>query len=181
MSIPIACAGGTPRFTDPARVPASQPTEPVAQVADLTGELLVASPDRNADRVITGNPESILPLVGMGGAPPPVVVETLIEQLPDSTEVAPPVELQGPRREYQIQVAITPSAEEAEDFKERLAPLLDPEEVFIVFTSPYYRIRVGRKPTREAADTLLRRVHELGYTGAMVIPITITPDERDAR
>ena len=115
----------------------------------------------------------------MGDTPPPVITETLIEQLPDTTEIAPPIELRGPRREYQIQIAITPSAEEAEEFKERLTPLLEDEEVFIVFTSPYYRIRVGRKATREAADQLLRRVHELGYTGAMVIPVTITPDERD--
>ena len=176
-----SCAGSTPRFTDSARESESMPSEPVEQVADLTGELLVASPDRSADRVIAGSPESILPLVGMGEAPPPVVAATLIEQLPDSIEVAPPIELRGPRREYQVQIAITPSAEEAEDFKERLTPLLDQEEVFIVFTSPYYRIRVGRKPTREAADLLLKRIHELGYTGAMVIPITIMPDERDGR
>jgi len=154
---------------------------PAEQVADLTGELLVSPPDRTADRIIAANPESILPLVGMGEAPPPVEVEALIEQLPDTTEVAPPIELRGPRREYQVQVAITPSAEEAEDFMERLSPLLDPEEVFIVFTSPYYRIRVGKKPTRVAADELLRRVHGLGYTGAMVIPITITPDGGDGR
>ncbi|MFC1627799.1 SPOR domain-containing protein [Gemmatimonadota bacterium] len=174
-----SCAGSTPRFTDPERVPESLPAEPVSQIADLTGELLVAPPDRNADRVIEENPESILPLVGMSEAPPPVITETLIRQLPDSTEVAPPIELRGPRREYQIQIAITPSADEAEEFRERLTPLLEEEEVFIVFTSPYYRIRVGRKATRKEADQLLLRVHELGYTGAMVIPITITPDERD--
>ncbi len=174
-----SCAGSTPRFTDQGRETESLPAEPVSQIADLTGELLVAPPDRNADRVIEENPDSILPLVGMGDAPPPVMTETLIEQMPDTTEVAPPIELRGPRREYQIQIAITPSADEAEEFKERLTPLLEEEVVFIVFTSPYYRIRVGRKATREAADLLLRRVHELGYTGAMVIPITITPDERD--
>ncbi|MFC1500150.1 SPOR domain-containing protein [Candidatus Zixiibacteriota bacterium] len=174
-----ACAGSTPRFTNQGQEPELLPAEPVSQIADLTGELLVAPPGRNADRVIEGNPESILPLVGMGDAPPPVITQTLVDQLPDSTEVAPPIELRGPRREYQIQIAITPSAEEAEDFKERLTPLLEEEEIFIVFTSPYYRIRVGRKATREAADQLLQKVHELGYTGAMVIPITITPDERD--
>jgi hypothetical protein len=176
-----SCAASTPRFTDPVPDTELPAAGPVEQVADLAGELLVSPPDRNADRVIAGNPEAVLPLVGMGEAPPPVVTETLIEQLPDTTEVAPPVEVRGPRREYQIQIAITPSAEEAEDFKERLTPLLDPEEVFIVFTSPYYRIRVGKKATREAADELLSRVHELGYTGAMVIPITITPDEGDGR
>jgi len=174
-----SCAGSTPRFTDQGQEAESMPAEPVSQIADLTGELLVAAPDRNAERVIEEDPDSILPLVGMGDAPPPVITETLIEQLPDTTEVAPPIVLRGPRREYQIQIAITPSAEEAEEFKERLTPLLEEEEIFIVFTSPYYRIRVGRKATREAADQLLQRVHALGYTGAMVIPITIMPDERD--
>ncbi len=176
-----SCAGSAPRFTHQARGADTPPAEPVEQVADLTGELLVAPPDRTADRVIADNPESILPLVGMGEVPPPVVTEALIEQLPDSTEVTPPVKLRGPRREYQVQIAITPSSEEAEDFMERLTPLLDPEKVFIVFTSPYYRVRVGKKPTREAADDLLRRVHSLGYTGAMVIPITIMPDGGDGR
>ncbi|MFC1530144.1 SPOR domain-containing protein, partial [Gemmatimonadota bacterium] len=163
-----SCAGSVPRFTHQVREADTPPSAPVEQVADLTGELLVTPPDRTADRVIADNPESILPLVGMGEVPPPVATEALIEQLPDSTEVAPPVELQGPRREYQVQIAITPSAEEAEDFMERLTPLLDPEEVFIVFTSPYYRVRAGKKATRAAADELLQRVHGLGYTGAMV-------------
>jgi hypothetical protein len=176
-----SCAWSAPRFTDQTRAGDSQPLLPVEQVDDLAGELLVAPPDRSAERVIAGNPDAILPLVGMGEIPPPVEPETLIEQLPDTTEVAPPDELRGPRREYQVQIAITPSAEEAEDFKERLMPLLDPEEVFIVFTSPYYRVRVGKKETREAADELLRRVHGLGYTGAMVIPITIMPDGGDDR
>jgi hypothetical protein len=177
LLVVCSCAGGSPRFTDRTQQQEA-PTLPVVQVADLAGELLVAPPERSAEAVLLDNPESVLPLMGMGETPPPVATETL-QQLPDTTEVVAPVVERGPRREYQIQVAITPSAEEAEDFKERLTPLLEPEEVFVVFTSPYYRIRVGRKPTREAADQLLRKLHDLGYTGAMVIPITITPD-RDA-
>jgi hypothetical protein len=177
LLLACSCAGSAPRFTDPAEQEQTSLT-PVVQVADLAGELLVSPPEKRAEQVLAENPESIFPLMSMGEAPPPVTTETLM-QLPDTTEVAPPVIDRGPRREYQIQVAITPSAEEAEEFKERLTPLLEGEEVFVIFTSPYYRIRVGRKPTREAADVLLRKLHDLGYTGAMVIPITITPD-RDA-
>ena len=172
-----SCAGSTPRFTDQAEQEQTS-LVPAVQVADLAGELLVAPPEKRAEQELTENPEAILSLMGMGEAPPPVTAEILM-QLPDTSEVAPPVVERGPRREYQVQVAITPSAEEAEEFEERLKPLLEGEEVFVVFTSPYYRIRVGRKPTRAAADVLLRKLHELGYTGAMVIPITIIPDRDD--
>lgn len=168
-----SCAPATPRFVDRTEMPASE--EPVVQEADLAGELLVDPPEKRAEQVLAENPDIVLPLMGMGETPPPVAIET-ITQLPDTSVYMPPIPNRGPRKEYQVQVAITPSADEAEDFKERLKPLLEDEEVFIVFTSPYYRIRVGRKPTREAADLLLKKVQELGYTGAMVIPVTITPD-----
>jgi hypothetical protein len=95
--------------------------------------------------------------------------------MPDTSRVADQTLLRGPRKEYQVQVAITPSAEEAEDFKGRLGELLPEEDIFVIFTSPYYRIRVGHNVRREDADALLARLHGLGYTGAMVIPVTITP------
>ncbi len=174
----VACAPSTPRFVPAAEEPA-EPEGPVAQVADLAGELLVSPPESRAEDVLAGNPEVVLFLVGIRESVPttrpPVPVD-----LPDTTEVMAPSVQHGPRKEYQVQVAITPSAEEAQDFMERLTPLLEGEEPFIVFTSPYYRIRVGHKTTREAADQLLRRLNALGYTGAMVIPVTIQPD-REAR
>jgi len=164
----VACAPSTPRFVPAAEEPA-EPEGPVAQVADLAGELLVSPPESRAEDVLAGNPEVVLFLVGIRESVPTTRPPVM----------APSVQ-HGPRKEYQVQVAITPSAEEAQDFMERLTPLLEGEEPFIVFTSPYYRIRVGHKTTREAADQLLRRLNALGYTGAMVIPVTIQPD-REAR
>jgi len=171
-----ACAPSTPRFVPADETAALEPEGPVVQEADLAGELLVSSPESRAEDVLARNPEVILPLVGIREGTqstlPPVEVD-----LPDTTAVtAAPIVEHGPRKEYQVQVAITPSAEEAQDFVERLTPLLEGEEPFIVFTSPYYRIRVGHKPTREEADVLLRQLNNLGYTGAMVIPVTIQPD-----
>ncbi len=168
-----ACTAIGPRFTDrPAEEPASG--EPVIQREDLAGELLVAPPPRRGEQVIVENPEAVLTLVGMGEQPTIVLPDTL-PPVPDTTSVVQRVPQRGPRKEYQVQVAITPSADEAEDFQERLGPLLPGEEVFVIFTSPYYRIRVGRKAKREDADKLLAKLQELGYTGAMVIPVTITP------
>ncbi|MCK4772650.1 MAG: SPOR domain-containing protein [Candidatus Latescibacteria bacterium] len=174
LLLTVACAGGTPRFTD---LPGQDLREdvPVVQKEDLAGELLVTPPRMRGEQAITENPESVLSLVGMTRTPPVVLPDTL-PPMPDTSRVSEPTLNRGPRKEYQVQVAITPSADEAEDFKERLGPLLPGEEVFVIFTSPYYRIRVGRKTKREDADQLLAKLHELGYTGAMVIPVTITPD-----
>jgi len=170
------CAGGAPRFTDrPGGEPAS--TEPAAQLADLEGELLSPPPERGAEEAIRSRPDAALPLMGMGEAPPPSRPVEL-PPAPDTTRTEPPQTAAPgvPRKEYQVQVAITPSADEAEEFVERLEPLLpEEEEVFVVFTRPYYRIRVGHKQRREEADELLARLQELGYTGAMIIPVTITP------
>lgn len=173
FSAAASCAGGIPRFTD--RPETTEPSGPIAQVADLEGELLVARPERSAEQVLKENPERILALTGMRNVAPPAVPVTLPPE-PDTSAVrtVPPVRT-GPRREYQVQVAITPSLAEAEELQERLAPLLPDEEVFIFFTRPYYRIRVGHKERREEADRLLARVQELGYTLAMVIPVTIRP------
>lgn len=173
LILTASCAGGTPRYTD---LPESESRAdlPVAQREDLAGELLVAPPSRRGEQVIRENPEAVLSLVGMSEAAPVVLPDTL-PPIPDTSRIPETGLTRGPRKEYQVQVAITPSADEAEDFKERLGPLLPGEEPFVIFTSPYYRIRVGRKATRQEADLLLAKLHELGYTGAMVIPVTITP------
>ena len=169
-----ACAGGKPRFTNlPEQV--QEEEGPLVQKEDLAGELLVTPPARRGEQVIKENPVSILSLAGMAESTQIVMLDTL-PPMPDTSLVVETEPLRGPRKEYQVQVAITPSADEAEDFKGRLGELLEGEEVFVVFTSPYYRIRVGHKTRKEEADILLNRLHELGYTGAMVIPVTITPD-----
>jgi|GEM_PF-1846595 len=183
----VACAPSTPRFVPSEEdAPAEVSDEPVVQVADLAGELLVSPPESRAEEVLAGNPDVILPLVGIREGARSTLPEVDIA-LPDTAAVtAAPTVQRGPRKEYQVQVAITPSAEEAQDFVDRLTPLIREipaiagDDPFIVFTSPYYRIRVGRKPTRAEADELLRELHNLGYTGAMVIPVTIQPD-REAR
>lgn len=167
-----ACAGGNPRFTD---LPGQAQDMPLVQKEDLAGELLVTPPARRGEQVISENPESVLSLAGMVESTQVVLLDTL-PPMPDTSRVIAAEPLSGPRKEYQIQVAITPSADEAEDFMGRLGELLEGEEVFVIFTSPYYRIRVGHNSVREEADLLLKKLHELGYAGAMVIPVTITPD-----
>jgi len=166
-----SCSAGAPRFTDRSAPP--EPDEPIPQTADLAGELLVAPPDLGAEQILQENPDRILTLTGMREVPPPIT-PVVLPPAPDTTALRTrPVLPEGPRKEYQIQVAITPSLMEAEELQERLTPLLPDEEVFIFFTRPYYRIRVGHKATREEADDLLAKVYELGYTKAMVIPVTV--------
>ena len=169
-----ACAGGKPRFTNlPGQVQAEE--VPLVQKEDLAGELLVTPPAQRGEQVISENPESVLSLAGMAESTQVALLDTL-PPMPDTSQVDVVEPLRGPRKEYQVQVAITPSADEAEDFKGRLGELLEGEEVFVIFTSPYYRIRVGHNTRKEEADLLLKKLHDLGYTGAMIIPVTITPD-----
>jgi hypothetical protein len=169
------CAGGSPRFTDR---PEDEPrTGPVEQEADLEGQLLVAPPDRGAEQAIAEGADKIVSLAGTGGAAPLPEEPPVLPPAPDTSAVRPIIPTGGPRREYQVQVAITPSLTEAEELKERLTPLLEGEEVFIMFTRPYYRVRVGHKSVREEADVLLARLQELGYARAMVLPVTINPGE----
>jgi hypothetical protein len=185
----FGCAPASPRFGPTERAETEpQAVAAAAQRTDLAGELLVAPPEQGAEQLIGSRPEAVLPLAGIldplttgtvdtipppghpAVAPPPVA----LAPPPDTLAIRTPPA--GPRREYQVQVAITPSAEEAEEFQLRLAGLLPQEEVFIVFTRPYYRIRVGRKPERSQAEVVLGRLVQLGYENAMIIPVTITPD-----
>lgn len=170
------CAGaGPPRYVE--RTERSAAPVATEQSADLAGQLLTAPPERSSEVTMREYPEAALPLVGLGESAPPPVVPVELPPAPDTTAVAGAVTAQGAYREYQVQVAITPSAEEAEDLVEHLRPLLPEEEVFVFFTRPYYRIRVGRKATRVEAEALLPRLTELGYTRALVIPVTVTPED----
>jgi len=171
----IGCAGGSPRFTD--RPESESQAGPVVQATDLEGQLLVTPPERGAEQAISETPDKILPLAGTGGAAPPPLEPLVLPPAPDTTRSRLAPLPSGPRREYQVQIGITPSLTEAEELKERLAPLLEGEEVFIMFTRPYYRVRVGHNSEREEADLLLAKLRELGYARAMVIPVTITPGE----
>ena len=188
----VACAPASPRFGPAERAETEpQAVEAAAQRTDLAGELLVAPPEQRAEQSIRSRPEAVLPLAGIldplstarvdtippPGQPPVAPPPVALAPPPDTLALRTPPA--GPRREYQVQVAITPSAEEAEEFQLRLAGLLPQEEVFIVFTRPYYRIRVGRKPERSQAEVVLGRLVQLGYENAMIIPVTITPDGDD--
>ena len=174
VMLTAGCAASMPQGDEP-RGP-TQMTGPVEQVADLEGQLLAPPPGRGAEQAIAADPERLLPLAGFGGVAALPTAPLTLPPAPDSSEVLTiPIRGGGARREYQVQVGITPSLVEAEELKERLAPLLEGEEVFIMFTRPYYRVRVGHEAEREGADRLLARLQELGYARAMVIPVTITP------
>jgi mRNA-degrading endonuclease toxin of MazEF toxin-antitoxin module len=170
-----ACAGaGPPRYTPRTEAPAA---ENVVQEADLAGQLLTPPPERSAEQTMRELPETILPLVGMQAALSPPLTPVELPPAPDTTAVLLAPVITGARREYQVQVAITPSSQEAELLVEQLRPLVPGEDVFVFFTRPYYRIRVGHKAGREEADQLLQRLAELGYTRALVIPVTVNPEQ----
>ncbi len=170
----VACAGaGPPRYTPQTEAPVP---ENVAQEADLAGQLLTPPPERSAEQTMRELPESSLPLVGMQVALPRPPTPVELPPAPDTTAALLPPVITGAHREYQVQVAITPSSQEAEMLVEQLRPLVPGEEVFVFFTRPYYRIRVGHKTSREEADLLLQRLSELGYTRALVIPVTVNPE-----
>lgn len=167
------CASSAPRYTD--RPATAAPAASTEQSDELAGELLVAPPERGAKEMIAARPEAVLPMAGVAAASAVPTVPVELPPAADTTRVFTPPPMSGPRKEYQVQVAITPSADEAEEFQQRLEPLLEGEAVFIVFTRPYYRIRVGHKTDRPAAEELLQALNKLGYENAMIIPVTVTP------
>jgi hypothetical protein len=73
---------------------------------------------------------------------------------------------------YRVQLFASTVREEAEGVADVVRGLFT-EKVYIDFSEPYYKIRVGNYATLEAAEAMRRRVAEIGYEDAWVIETTI--------
>jgi hypothetical protein len=71
---------------------------------------------------------------------------------------------------FRVQVLSTTSIEKANDIKNDMMLLLKDEATYVVFDSPYYKVRVGDYLSRAEANPMLKMLIEKGYTDAWVVP-----------
>jgi SPOR domain len=84
----------------------------------------------------------------------------------NSVEVALPETIPG----FRIQVLFTPEIEEAAKIRDSLNASVPEEWIYVVFDSPYYKVRLGNFIERYEAQALLRRLISLGFSEAWIVP-----------
>ena len=84
----------------------------------------------------------------------------------EMVNVAPPETIPG----FRVQVLLTKEIDEANAVNDRMGQDLPDESVYLVYDSPYYKIRIGNFLDRPSADATLRKVVNLGYKDAWVVP-----------
>lgn len=81
-------------------------------------------------------------------------------------KIAPPETIPG----FRAQVIFTPEIEEANRVRDSLLNLLSDEWIYIVYETPYYKVRVGNFIERAEANMLVKRLNGIGYKDAWVVP-----------
>jgi len=94
------------------------------------------------------------------------------QQVHDAIESANAVEIAVPETipGFRIQVLFTPEIEEATQIRDSLNASLPEEWVYVVFDSPYYKVRIGNFAERYEAQALLRRIIAIGFNEAWIVP-----------
>ena len=69
---------------------------------------------------------------------------------------------------FRVQVVSTQSLEEANKLSTQLSSMFD-GEVYIIFDSPNYKLRVGNFRSRSAAEEARKRIAALGHRAAWII------------
>jgi|TARA_B100001093_G_C26858055_1_gene1028419 hypothetical protein len=88
----------------------------------------------------------------------------------DSTEI-----FNGLVRGYRIQVMISQNENELISLKTNLEKLID-QKVYIIFELPNYKLRVGDFINRKEAENIQKKIVQLGYRTAWVVPTLIEAD-----
>jgi hypothetical protein len=71
---------------------------------------------------------------------------------------------------FRIQVLLTQEIDEASSVRDSLNDLLPDDWVYVVYDSPYYKVRVGDYHERPEANALLKRLIGKGFRGAWIVP-----------
>ena len=82
------------------------------------------------------------------------------------------ISAQTPVDGFRIQVLATSSQEKADALKTELHSFY-PNEVYVIFEDPNYKVRIGNCSDRDEAEMLLLKVQELGYPTAWIVSTTI--------
>lgn len=84
----------------------------------------------------------------------------------NAVEVALPETIPG----FRIQVLFTPEIQEATQIRDNLDASLPEEWTYLIFDSPYYKVRIGNFIERYEAQALLRRLVSIGFSEAWIVP-----------
>jgi len=71
---------------------------------------------------------------------------------------------------FRIQVLLTQDIDEAVHTRDSVESLIPEEWTYIVYDSPYYKVRLGNCEDRGAAGPLLKKISSLGFKGAWIVP-----------
>jgi beta-phosphoglucomutase-like phosphatase (HAD superfamily) len=104
--------------------------------------------------------------------PDPSEIEALIHRHNDETDAEDPAEAVEPELApgFRVQVLSTQEIQRANDMRDEVSQRLPDEWAYVVYDSPYYKVRVGNSRDRIGAGQLLRRLNSLGYRDAWVVP-----------
>ena len=94
---------------------------------------------------------------------PPVVV-------PETEEAKEIEQVQG----YRVQIFVSSSMESAQNIMAE-ADKIFPNEVYLQYDAPYYKVRVGNCLTRREGDLLRERAIRRGYRDAWVVRSLVAP------
>ena len=71
---------------------------------------------------------------------------------------------------FRVQVIFSNSIDEATRMKNELTPLFPSDAVYMLYDSPYYKVRVGDYEERSHAALVLKFLLEKGYTQSWIVP-----------
>jgi len=71
---------------------------------------------------------------------------------------------------FRVQVLFTADIQQANTIRDTLSEELPDEWVYVVYDSPYYKVRVGNYAERSDANSTLRKLIDLGHKDAWIVP-----------
>lgn len=71
---------------------------------------------------------------------------------------------------FRVQILMTKEIEEANKLKTELNSILQDDWVYVIFESPYYKVRVGDFAVRGPANETLKYLIESGYKNSWIVP-----------
>ena len=71
---------------------------------------------------------------------------------------------------FRVQILLTADIDEANQTRDAVMKLLPEDWVYVVYDSPYYKVRVGDFPERGEADQMVKRMTNSGYKNSWVVP-----------
>ena len=108
--------------------------------------------------------------------PPAEKSEKKENQKPEETTPSAPGETELVTG-FRVQVSFTDNIEQANKIKDDLSSLLTNQPVYVVFESPYYKVRVGDFLSRPDANITLKTLIDRGYKDAWIVPDKVTKQQ----